>query len=303
MSPAGGATSGAPGTLAVIGTGAMGGGVVRSLLRNGIRTIARDIRPEAQARCVEHGAVPAESAADAARRADAVIILVVDSGQVDAVLFGEDGVAQAMPRGGIVVLSSTVDPAYVAALAARLEVHGEVLVDAPVSGGPAKAAAGTMTMMIAGEAAARARIRPVLAAITGKLFDLGGRAGDAAMVKIVNNLLAAANLAAGAEALGIARRAGLDPRLVAQVVASSSGASWIFDDRVGRALDGDLAPRAATRVLLKDVGIAVEVARRLGASAPCGEAARAAFAAAVAAGHGEDDDAALFVHAGLAPPG
>ncbi len=124
-----------------------------------------------------------------------------------------------------------------------------MLVDAPVSGGPKRAADGTMTMMVAGDDAARARCAPLFAAIAGTVFHVGARAGDAAKFKIVNNLLAAVNLAAGAEALALAAKAGLDPALVVDVVNASSGGSWIFADRMPRALAGDYAPRAAARIL------------------------------------------------------
>ena len=111
---------------------------------------------------------------------------------------------------------------------------------------------------------------------------------------MLNNQLAAVNLAAGAEALAIATHAGLDPRLFVDVVGASSGASWIFADRMPRALDGDYAPRAATTLLKKDVGIAVDTAAALGCDAPLARAARDAFDAAVAAGHGAEDDASLL---------
>lgn len=218
--------------VAVIGTGAMGGGVVQSLVRLGVGTIARDIRPDAQARAVAHGASGAASAAMAAREADAVIVLVVDAEEVESVLFDSDGVAGAMQRDGIVIVSSTVDPAYVAALVPRLASAGLRLLDAPVSGGPAKAAAGTMSMMLSGDAQARARVHRILSGITGALFTISDRVGDAATVKVVNNLLAGANLAAAAEAMAIARTAGLDSRRVAEVIDASSGASWIFHDRL-----------------------------------------------------------------------
>ena len=150
-----------------------------------------------------------------------------------------------------------------------------------------------MTMMVSGDPAAFAQVRAVLERITGRLFPLGARPGDASTFKIVNNLLAAANLAAGAEALALARAAGLDLRQVFDVIAASSGASWIFGDRVPRALDGDYAPRAAAKLLDKDVGIAAALADRLGVDAPFTRLARSAFAAAVAAGCGDDDDAVL----------
>ena len=200
---------------------------------------------------------------------------------------------QACAPGAIVVLSSTVDPVYPAALAPKLAERGILLLDSPVSGGPAKAAAGTMTMMVSGDAGALRRMRPVLERITGRLFALGPRAGDASAFKIVNNLLAAANLAAGAEAMALAIRAGLDPQQVFDVVNASSGGSWIFADRMARALANDYAPRAAAKILTKDVGIAAALAERLGVDAPLTRAAHAAFVDAVAAGYGEEDDAAL----------
>lgn len=283
--------------VGVIGTGAMGGGVVRSLVRAGIATVARDIRAEAQDRAVRDGAMPSTSSADLARACSTVIVLVVDATQVETVLFGPDGAATALAPGSVVLVCSTVDPACPAMLAPRLAAQGIELLDAPVSGGPAKAAAGTMTMMVSGAPGAIEPIRPVLAAMTGRLFVVGSRCGDASTFKIVNNLLAAANLAAGAEALALAHAAGLDLHLALDVISASSGASWIVADRVARALDGDYAPRAAARILTKDVGIATALAERLGVDAPFAQAAQAAFADALAAGYGDHDDAVLVKRA------
>jgi 3-hydroxyisobutyrate dehydrogenase-like beta-hydroxyacid dehydrogenase len=213
---------------------------------------------------------------------------------VESVLFGPEGVAGAAAPDRVVLLSSTVDPLYVKDLAPRLAAEGIALLDAPVSGGPAKAAAGTMTMMVSGDEAALVRVRHILDRIAGRVFVLGPRAGDASTFKIVNNLLAAANLAAGAEALVLARAAGLDLEQVRDVVNASSGASWIFTDRIARALQNDLSPRAAVKLLAKDVAIAAALADRLGVDAPFGKLARGAFSAAVAAGRAEDDDAVLM---------
>jgi 3-hydroxyisobutyrate dehydrogenase-like beta-hydroxyacid dehydrogenase len=281
-------------TVGVIGTGAMGGGVVQSLVRAGIPTSARDISFEAQARAVRHGAVGRASPAELARASDIVIVLVVDASQVETVLFGADGVVSAQAPCRIVLVSSTVDPLYVKDLAPRLAATGVALLDAPVSGGPAKAAAGTMTMMVSGDRSALDRVREVLDRIAGQVFVLGSRPGDASTFKIVNNLLAGANLAAGAEALALAHAAGLDLNQVRDVVNASSGGSWIFADRIARALANDLAPRAAVKLLAKDVAIAATLAERLGVHAPFGKLARGAFAAAAAAGHAEDDDAVLM---------
>jgi 3-hydroxyisobutyrate dehydrogenase-like beta-hydroxyacid dehydrogenase len=293
-------------SVGVIGTGAMGGGVAASLVRAGIRTYARDIRAEAQAAAVASGAIGTATPAELARACDAIVLLVVDADEIETVLFGPAGAAAALAPGAIVVASSTVDPTFPAALAPRLAALGIALLDAPVSGGPAKAAAGTMTMMVSGDPAAFARMRPVLAAITGRLFALGTRAGDASAFKIVNNLLAGANLAAAAEAMAIGTRAGLDAGQLYDVICASSGGSWIFADRLDHALDGDYVPRAATRILTKDVSIANAFAQRLGVDAPIARAAHAAYLDAIAAGFGEEDDAALVKRAadraGIAPP-
>jgi 3-hydroxyisobutyrate dehydrogenase-like beta-hydroxyacid dehydrogenase len=151
-----------------------------------------------------------------------------------------------------------------------------------------------MTIMVSGDAQAIGECAAVFDAIAGRRFVVGARAGDAATFKVLNNQLAAVNLAAGAEALAIATHAGLDPRLFLEVVGASSGASWIFADRMARALEGDYAPRAATTLLKKDVGIAVDAATALGCDAPLARAAREAFDAAVAAGYGAEDDASLL---------
>ena len=282
------------GAVGVIGTGAMGMGVVRSLRRHGIVTYTRDVRAEANDEARALGALPCASPAALAREATLVLILVVDDRQIDDVLFADDGAAAALPAGATVVVCSTVDPQYVASLGERLAARSLALVDAPVSGGPAKASAGTMTMMVSATPDARRRCDAVFARIAGRVFVVGDLPGQAATFKVVNNLLAAANLAAGAEAIALAQRVGLDPAAVLDVVSASSGASWIVSDRMPRALSGDRGVRAATRVLAKDVGLAVALAARVGTPAAFATAAHRAFTDAVAAGFGEDDDSSML---------
>jgi putative dehydrogenase len=278
--------------VGVVGAGAMGMGVVRSALRSGFATHVRDVRPEAHRQAQDLGATCHPSAASLARACDTVVVLVVDRTQIEEVLFAADGIAASGAR-PLVLLGSTIAPEDAASFADRLARIGLAAIDAPVSGGPQRAADGSMTMMLAGPAAAIERCGPLLRAIAGKVFVVGEKPGDAAKFKIVNNMLAAANLAAAGEALALAERAGLDPRLVHDVVVASSGGSWIFADRIPRALARDYAPRAATRILLKDVGLAVDLADRAGVDATMARAAQAAFRAAVDAGFGEQDDASI----------
>jgi 3-hydroxyisobutyrate dehydrogenase-like beta-hydroxyacid dehydrogenase len=280
--------------VGVIGTGAMGLGVVQRLVLHRFAVRARDIRPQAEAAGIAAGAVAYPSPAALARGCDIVIVLVVDAPQVDDILFGAEGAAAALAPGAIVLLSSTVAPAFVESTATRLSTRGVTLLDAPVSGGPQRAAAGTMTVMLAGDADAIERCAPLFDAIAAKRFVVGARPGTAATFKVLNNQLAAVNLAAGAEAMALAIRAGVDPRTLLEVINASSGASWIFNDRMTRVLDGDATPRAAMTLLAKDSGIAVHAAATLGFDAPLARAAHEAFVAAVAAGYVEVDDSALL---------
>ena len=281
-------------TTGVIGVGAMGLGAARSLVRAGFTTYARDIRPDAEAAAAALGARVAASPAALARYADVIVVLVVDAPQVEDVLFGADGVTLAVPRDGLVMLCSTVDPEFVESVGERLGPHGIALVDAPVSGGPARAHDGTLSLMAGGTRTSLDRCAGVMRAMASRVFEVGG-VGDGARMKLCNNLLAAVHLAAAAEALALATRAGLDPHVAGEVIAASSGASWIVGDRLPRAFAGDLAPpRAAARILAKDVTLAAALARRCGVDAPLTDGARRAFEAAVAGGHGEEDDAVLL---------
>jgi len=149
-------------------------------------------------------------------------------------------------------------------------------------------------MMASGNDAAFKRCGAVIEAIASKCFRISARAGDGSRMKVVNNMLAAANLAAGCEAMAMASLLGLDLRQAVDVVQASSGASWIFGDRMPRALANDYEPRAAARVLLKDVGLFVHAARGLGLTAPMAECAREIFADTVERGYAEEDDAAVL---------
>ena len=289
----------------MIGTGAMGLGVVQSLRRHGYPVAVRDIRPEAEAAAVRCGATAYPTPAALGATCPIVILLVVDAPQIDTVLFGAAGAAAALAPGTVVIVSSTVAPAYVATLAARLQGLGMRVLDAPVSGGPQRAAAGTMTVMVSGASATIEECGALFKAIAGNTFVVGSTPGAAATFKVLNNQLAAVNLSAGAEAMAMAMRAGIDPGKFMEVVNASSGASWIFSERMARALAGDRTPRAAVTLLHKDVGLAVDTAQAMDFDAPLARAARAAFVAAVAAGYGAEDDAAMVEYyqaSGRKPP-
>jgi len=280
--------------VGIVGVGAMGSGVAHALLARGFEVAVHDIVPERQAIVVTAGAIACTSAAEVARRAPLVITLVVDAAQTRDVLFGASGAAQALTPASTVMMCSTIAPGDSEAIARELAALGVPMLDAPISGGPARAHDGALSVMASGSAAAFERCAAVLEAMAAKRFRVGEAPGDGSRMKVVNNMLAAANLVAGCEALALAARLGLDLRQVREVVNASSGASWIFTDRMARALEGDYTPHAAARVLTKDVGLFVDAAHAAGVSAPMAECARRMFLDTVARGYGEEDDAAVL---------
>jgi putative dehydrogenase len=216
-----------------------------------------------------------------------MLTVVVDAAQTRDVLFVECPF-----RAPVVMMCSTIAPGDSEDIARNLADVS--MLDAPISGGPARAHAGTLSVMASGSDAAFERCKPVLEAMASRVFRISDRPGDGSRMKVVNNMLAAANLAAGCEAMAMAARLGLDLKQAADVVNASSGGSWIFADRMARALEGDYAPRAAARVLLKDVGLFVGEARNLGLTATMAECARDIFHDTVARGYAEEDDAAVL---------
>jgi 3-hydroxyisobutyrate dehydrogenase-like beta-hydroxyacid dehydrogenase len=292
--------------VGIVGIGAMGMGVAKALLAKGFEVVVRDLVAAREEEAVAAGAKRAASPADLAKRVNVVITLVVDAAQTREVLGvgPETGVrlpfrsTESLTANGsltpIFMMCSTIAPTDTEEIAAALAKRGLAMVDAPISGGPARAHAGTLSMMASGSDAAIERCRPVIEAMSSKCFRMSDRPGDGSRMKIVNNMLAAANLAAGCEAMAMAAKLGLDLEQAADVVSASSGGSWIFADRMPRALAGDYAPRAAARVLLKDVGLFVHAARQLGLSAPMAECAREIFHDTVARGFAEEDDAAVL---------
>jgi len=278
----------------VIGVGAMGLGIVRSLVRGGFGTVGRDVDPARESLARSSGARVAATAAEVGAAAQLTIVVVVDAAQIDDVLAGPDGLLAALGPGKLVMFCSTIAPGDAARFAARVEASGAQALDAPISGGPARAESGTMSVMLAGRHDALERARPVLEAISGKRFVVGERHGDAMRAKLVNNLMAGINLMAGAEALALAERLGLDPRAMFDLISASSGQSWVFEDRMARALAGDYEPRAAAHVLTKDLTLANDTARAAGVELPLGALARDLLRATCDDGWRLEDDAAAL---------
>jgi len=271
----------------------MGAAVVRRLLSTGFPVCVRDIRAEAEQQAKAEGASVSESPAALARQCSVVISLVVDAAQTEDVVFGPQGAAETLSKDAVLIMSSTVQPSAAESLGERLAGRGLSMLDAPVSGGPAKARSGQMSMMIGGADASYDRARQVLEAISGTRVRIGNRPGDGSKAKIVNNMLAGVNLAAACEAMAFGIKLGLDPSAIVDVVSASSGGSWIFADRMPRVLSNDYTPRAALDILKKDLTIIKQVALELGFPAPMASAGQQVFVDASAMGLGTEDDAAV----------
>src|SRR5258706_15475921 len=275
----------------------MGSGIARALLAKGFVVSVHDIVPERVQALVEAGAIDGMSVAGLADSTDVVMTVVVDAAQTREVLSVIPDAATRQRSGiqlQLVMMCSTIAPADSESLAANLHARRILMLDSPISGGAARAHAGTLSMMASGSDDAFALAREVIEATTSNCFRISARPGDGSRMKIVNNVLAAANLAAGCEAMVAAARLGLDLRQAADVINASSGASWIFADRMARALAGDYAPRAAARVLKKDITLFVETARALALDASMAETAKRVFEETVERGWGEEDDAAVL---------
>jgi putative dehydrogenase len=288
--------------IAVIGVGNMGGAMAANLLDRGWPVQVYDQDATKCLALSRLGALMCASAADAARAATTTIICVVDALQTVEVLFGAGGVADAMHLGHTVMLCPTMAPDEVENIALRLRPFGLHCVDAPMSGGPARARAGDMSLMLACAPNVLERQRALIDALSSRAFHVGERIGDGARTKLVNNLAAGINLIAAAEVLAMAARMGLDAARTLDVMEQSSGQSWIGSDRMRRAIAGDLTPRAHMTLLEKDTRLAVRAALDAGFVGPLGAAARDVFAQAAAAGLADHDDAALLVWLGDKSP-
>jgi putative dehydrogenase len=280
--------------VGVIGLGSMGLGVARSLVRAGFETHAFDVRPEVLALFAAEGGHPASSLVALGSTVGVLIVLVVNADQTESVLFDDDGAAGAMSKGSVVMTSATVAPEAARGFGERLQTMGLLHIDGPVSGGPARAEIGQMTVMASGSAEAFARCEAVLAAIAGKVYRLGEEPGAGSRVKMINQLLAGVHIAAAAEAMALGIQAGADPQQLYEVICNSAGSSWMFQNRVPHILQGDFTPLSAVNIFVKDLGIVLDAAHEIKFPLPLTAAAHQMFLMAAAAGHGYEDDAAVI---------
>ncbi|EMH4164363.1 NAD(P)-dependent oxidoreductase [Pluralibacter gergoviae] len=291
--------------VAVVGLGSMGMGAAQSCIRAGLNTWGVDINPQALETLRQAGARDAQpTAAGFARELDAVLLLVVNAAQVNSILFGDGCLAAQLRPGAVVMVSSTISAADAQAIEQRLAEYGLLMLDAPVSGGAAKAALGEMTVMAAGSDEVFARLQPVLDAVAAKVYRVGDKIGLGATVKIIHQLLAGVHIAVGAEAMALAARAGIPLETMYQVVTNAAGNSWMFENRMRHVVDGDYSPKSAVDIFVKDLNLVADTAKSLHFPLPLASTALNMFTEASNAGHGREDDSAVIkIFSGITLPG
>lgn len=291
-------------SVCVIGLGSMGMGAAQSCINAGLETYGVDLNPVALETLQKNGAISAQvSADDFANKLDAVVVLVVNAAQVKQILLGERGLAAKLRPGTAVMVSSTISAQDAKLIEQGLLAHNLIMLDAPVSGGAVKAAAGEMTVMASGSSVAFEKLQPVLDAVAGQVYRIGDEIGLGATVKIIHQLLAGVHIAAGAEAMALAARAGIPLDMMYEVVTHAAGNSWMFENRMRHVVDGDYSPKSAVDIFVKDLGLVTDTAKALHFPLPLASTAFNMFTSASNAGFGQQDDSAVIkIFSGITLP-
>lgn len=290
--------------ICVIGLGSMGMGAAKSCLRAGLNTWGVDLNPAALENLRQAGARDAQPSASAfADQLDAVLLLVVNAQQVNAILFGEEGLAAKLRPGTVVMVSSTLSARDAQQIEQQLAQYQLLMLDAPVSGGAAKAASGEMTVMASGSDAAFTQLQSVLDAVAAKVYRVGSEIGLGSTVKIIHQLLAGVHIAVGAEAMALAARAGIPLETMYEVVTNAAGNSWMFENRMRHVVDGDYSPKSAVDIFVKDLNLVADTAKSLHFPLPLASTALNMFTEASNAGYGREDDSAVIkIFSGITLP-
>lgn len=275
-----------------VGLGTMGGAMAANVARAGFKVTAWNRSPGRAAGLAGLGIELAPTAAAVAAAAEIIVTIVSDTPDVEAVLFGPDGVAAGATPGSLVVDMSTISPSATRDFAARLAAGGVAMLDAPVSGGSEGARKGTLSIFVGGDAAQLERARPVLAAMGTTITHLGP-IGSGQAAKAVNQVILAGGYLGVAEGIVLALKAGLDVEALVAALSGGAAQSWVLTNRSGRMLANDYPLGFKLSLHRKDLGIALQLARETGATLPVSALAEALEAGLIGRGHGDDDVSAV----------
>ena len=286
--------------IGFIGTGTMGQPMLANLVKKEFDVVAFDIVPAALDTAVRLGAARAGSVGEAAANCDLVITMLPSSANVEAVYLGSEGIVGTAARGRLCVDMSTIDPGTSQRVAARLKERGLRFLDAPVSGGVGGATAGTLAIMVGGDAGDLEEARPVLAAMGANIIHVGA-VGAGEVAKLCNNLISGTVAVAVSEAFRIGEAFGVDPQILTSVIAKSSGATWVMEHMhpvpgivESAASNRQYAPGFMTDLMAKDLALAVNAAREKRVPVVVAPAAQQLYRMASSHGLGREDFSAVY---------
>ena len=292
--------------IAVVGLGSMGFGMANSLIRQGHDVWGHDINVQRVSDLENAGGKGAIAAADPTQF-QAVVVVVLNAQQTRDVLFGNDGLAQRLAKGTVIISCATVSPDFAREMEQTCADNGLLYLDSPISGGSLRAATGELTIMASGTDQAFDAAQPALDAMAQSVFRLGDGAGPGSGMKSVNQMLVGIHIAALAEAMTFGISQGVSPEQFMEVISQSAGNSWIVGNRGPHIVDGDYTPRSVVNIWPKDLGIVLDIAKGANFAAPLTATALQQFVAAAGQGMGWDDDAAVAKvyarNAGITLPG
>jgi len=281
-------------TIGFVGLGHMGGGMVKSLLRAGRQVVVYDLRSQLMQAAANDGALTAGSVRELAERCEVVGASLPDPAAVEAAALGEGGLIEGVRPGSTFIDLSTIDPATSRKVHAALADKGARMLDCPVGKGPAEAAAGTLTLMVGGDAAVLDEMRPVLEALGSSIHHCGP-AGAGAAAKLINNLVSCSLAALSSEAVVLGKKAGVDLDTLCEIMMSTAADNRHLRITVHpRTLDGVFEPRFKLALAHKDLGLACRMALELGVPTPLGSAARTLHDMAMGMGLAEEDQGACI---------
>jgi 3-hydroxyisobutyrate dehydrogenase-like beta-hydroxyacid dehydrogenase len=279
-------------TIGLVGVGLLGTAVAGRLRKAGHRVVGFDTAPDRMRALVTMGGEAAASARAVALASEAVCTLLPTLAAVETAILGPDGVAAAGKSGQVVIQMSTISPALTARLAAESRARGLDFLDCPVSGTSGVVARGEGVLFVGGERRVFERWRPLLESMLPRAIYIGA-AGQAMVLKLVANLLVALHSVAAAEALHLARRAGLDPAVALEVLVGSAAGSRMLELRGPLMVRGEYPAQMKLDLFMKDIHLMQEAAEAVGAPRPFTDLAERLYAAAQAAGHGSEDMAVV----------
>lgn len=282
--------------VGVIGLGSMGMGIAQSLIKNNIPTYGFDLNQAACQTLLDYGAKDVgQNAVEFAQQLDAVLMVVVNGRQVNAILFdGEKPLVETLKPETIIVLHSTLSAEQTKQIAQRLAAYQLLLVDAPISGGAIKAADGKLTVMASGAPELFERLTKVFNAISERLYRIGDDVGLGSTVKTIHQLLAGVHIAVAAESMALAAKSGINLDVMYDIVTHAAGNSWMFENRMQHVLEGDYTPKSSVDIFVKDLGLVMETGKALNFPLPLAATAHQMFIAASNEGFGHQDDSAVI---------